>query len=50
METIKILHTNDIHSHLENWPRIAYYIQSQQQASKDDETLWTLDLGDFCDR
>lgn len=50
METIKILHTNDIHSHLENWPRIAHYIQSQQQAFKDDETLWTLDLGDFCDR
>lgn len=51
MEKIEILHTNDLHSHLENWPKIRRYIQQKQKFAKQAQrTLWTFDLGDFSDR
>ncbi|MBO0440110.1 bifunctional metallophosphatase/5'-nucleotidase [Candidatus Enterococcus ikei] len=51
MEEVVILHTNDLHSHLENWPKIRRYLISQkQQYSKAGKTVVTVDLGDFIDR
>ena len=51
MEKITIIHTNDIHSHLENWPKIRRYLdQRQREAVSIDESVVTVDLGDFVDR
>lgn len=50
-EQITILHTNDLHSHFENWPRIRRYLADQrrfQQAAG--QTVLTVDLGDAVDR
>lgn len=51
MEEVVLFHTNDLHSHLENWPKIRRYILEKRAsylaASK---TVITLDLGDFIDR
>lgn len=49
MEEIRIIHTNDIHSHFENWPKIRRFIQDRQHKTPD-ETVYTVDLGDFADR
>lgn len=49
MEKIRILHTNDLHSHLEKWPKIRRFLQERQKTTTDETTL-TVDLGDFCDR
>lgn len=49
MEEIRILHTNDLHSHLENWPKIRRFLHERQQVAKN-QTAITVDLGDFCDR
>lgn len=51
MEELVIIHTNDLHSHFENWPKIRRYIlkrQAELQAAG--ITVITLDLGDFSDR
>lgn len=51
MEKIILLHTNDLHSHLENWPRIRRYLQQRQkEAVSRNESVVTVDLGDFVDR
>lgn len=47
MGTIHLLHTNDIHSHFENWPRISRYLLAGQ--AKYDESF-TFDIGDAIDR
>ncbi len=50
-EELTILHTNDIHSHFENWPRIRRYLldqQAQQRAKQ--QPVITVDLGDAVDR
>lgn len=47
MEKISIIHTNDLHSHIENWPKIRRFIQQKKQL---DNKVFTVDLGDFCDR
>ncbi|MFC6164094.1 bifunctional metallophosphatase/5'-nucleotidase [Lactiplantibacillus dongliensis] len=50
-ERVTILHTNDLHSHFERWPRIRRYLLAQranQQAAG--ATVLTLDLGDAVDR
>lgn len=50
-EELTILHTNDIHSHFENWPRIRRYLlatQAQQRALG--RPVMTVDLGDAIDR
>lgn len=31
IETIHILHTNDIHSHFEYWPQIHRFLQTKRQ-------------------
>lgn len=47
METIKILHTNDMHSHFEKWPRIARFLQTNQANYPN---VLTFDIGDAIDR
>lgn len=51
MEEIVIFHTNDLHSHLENWPKIRRYLTGQKDKYKKlGQTVLTVDLGDFIDR
>lgn len=51
MEKIVLLHTNDLHSHLENWPKIRRYLdQRKREVTQSGETAITVDLGDFTDR
>ena len=50
MEKLTILHTNDLHSHLENWPKIRRYLDSRRQALQESSGVLTVDLGDFVDR
>lgn len=51
METIYFYHTNDIHSHFENWPQISRYLQDQRRihASRN-EACYIFDIGDHVDR
>ncbi|MEG1504189.1 MAG: bifunctional UDP-sugar hydrolase/5'-nucleotidase [Enterococcus sp.] len=50
MEKIILLHTNDLHSHLENWPKIRRFLTERKQEETADQTVITIDLGDFVDR
>ena len=51
LEKIAILHTNDLHSHFENWPRIKrYLISEKQKLEKQGYFVITVDLGDALDR
>ncbi|WP_223591919.1 bifunctional metallophosphatase/5'-nucleotidase [Neobacillus bataviensis] len=51
METIHIYHTNDVHSHLENWPRIEQFLkQRKTHHQKHKEEMLLFDIGDFIDR
>ncbi|HLU20952.1 MAG TPA: bifunctional UDP-sugar hydrolase/5'-nucleotidase [Bacillaceae bacterium] len=50
-EKIHIYHTNDLHSHFENWPRIEAFInQRKQQHELEGEDVFLFDIGDFSDR
>lgn len=50
MERLTILHTNDLHSHFENWPRIRrYLITARAQERAAGKTVLTFDLGDHVD-
>ena len=35
-EKVHIYHTNDIHSHLENWPRINHFLVERREAHEAD--------------
>lgn len=48
MEKVKLLHTNDLHSHFENWPKIRRFLLSEQEDPN--ATVLTFDIGDFIDR
>lgn len=51
METIHILHTNDLHSHFEYWPQIRrFLLEKRLQLEAEGETVYVLDIGDFVDR
>lgn len=51
LEKIHIFHTNDLHSHFENWPRMQSYIRAQRQMlAQEQETSFLMDLGDHLDR
>lgn len=51
MKPIHIYHTNDIHSHLESWPRTREYLQQQRKYhDAHNEDCLIFDLGDFIDR
>lgn len=50
-EQVTILHTNDIHSHFENWPRIQRYLLTErEQRRQSGSHVITVDLGDAVDR
>lgn len=50
MEEIILLHTNDLHSHFENWPKIRRFLIEKQKVQTFDKSTFTVDLGDFVDR
>jgi 5'-nucleotidase len=51
MENIYIYHTNDVHSHLENWPRISQFLTLKKEMHDEmDEDVFIFDIGDFIDR
>lgn len=50
-EIIHIYHTNDYHSHFENWPRVAEFLKERKanhEAMQED--VFIFDIGDFVDR
>ncbi|EUJ43061.1 bifunctional metallophosphatase/5'-nucleotidase [Paenilisteria rocourtiae] len=47
MKRLTIWHTNDIHSHLEKWPRIFTFLREKRLAMQGDLFF---DIGDFIDR
>lgn len=50
-EKVAILHTNDLHSHFENWPRVRRYLLSERQILiKKGYQVITVDDGDAIDR
>ena len=49
MEKIQIVHTNDLHSHFENFPKIKRFIEQSRTASTADE-FYLFDIGDEMDR
>ncbi len=50
-EVIHILHTNDLHSHFENWPKIRRFLSCKVNQFEDkEESHLLVDLGDFMDR
>lgn len=49
MEKLRILHTNDLHSHFERFPKIKRYLAEKQNDATVDQ-VFTFDAGDFMDR
>lgn len=50
-ERIELIHTNDLHSHLENWPKMRRYLLAKRQlAAAKQQPFFAFDLGDFSDR
>ncbi|OMP67817.1 bifunctional metallophosphatase/5'-nucleotidase [Domibacillus epiphyticus] len=50
-KTIHIYHTNDLHSHFENWPRIAHFLKKRRNIHKESgDYVFTFDIGDHVDR
>ncbi len=50
-ETIHFYHTNDWHSHLENWPKFLRYYQNQSDKhDQEGEAHFLFDIGDAVDR
>jgi len=49
MEIIQIVHTNDLHSHFENFPRLERFINQSRQNSLADD-FYLFDIGDAMDR
>ncbi|PPA70097.1 bifunctional metallophosphatase/5'-nucleotidase [Jeotgalibacillus proteolyticus] len=50
-ERIYFYHTNDLHSHFENWPRIRDYLAAQKKQHKEKgEDVFLFDIGDHTDR
>ncbi|MGH2129796.1 bifunctional metallophosphatase/5'-nucleotidase [Enterococcus faecalis] len=51
MEEIVLFHSNDLHSHFENWPKIRRLVKAKRSLyQKEGKTVVTIDLGDFSDR
>ncbi|TPR38690.1 bifunctional metallophosphatase/5'-nucleotidase [Apilactobacillus micheneri] len=51
LDKIAILHTNDLHSHFENWPKIVRYLASEKHKLENQGYfVITVDLGDAVDR
>ncbi|MGG0774449.1 bifunctional UDP-sugar hydrolase/5'-nucleotidase [Bacillus rugosus] len=50
-EKLRLYHTNDLHSHFENWPKIVDYIeQKRKEHQSDSEETLVFDIGDHLDR
>src|SRR5699024_3465350 len=49
MEKIQIVHTNDLHSHFENFPRVKRFIEQSRKDSTADD-FYLFDIGDAMDR
>lgn len=50
-ETIHIYHTNDLHSHFENWPKINHFLNERKAEHElAGEDVFLFDIGDFADR
>ncbi len=50
-ETIHIYHTNDLHSHFENWPRIRDFLKNRKKWHEEQkEQVYVFDIGDHVDR
>ena len=51
METIHIYHTNDIHSHFENWPQISRLLRDKRREHTEvGDSFFLFDVGDYVDR
>ncbi|WP_277585615.1 bifunctional metallophosphatase/5'-nucleotidase [Psychrobacillus antarcticus] len=50
IEKIYIYHTNDLHSHLENWPTIHQFLSDSRKNHDALSSHLTLDIGDHLDR
>lgn len=50
MSMLHILHTNDLHSHFENWPTIVKEMELYKQQLPVGDELLVIDLGDHLDR
>ena len=51
MEKLHIIHTNDLHSHFENFPLIARFINQQRQLDlQKQQQTFLFDIGDASDR
>lgn len=48
---VHIYHTNDLHSHFENWPKITQFINERRQFHEsENEQMLLFDIGDHVDR
>ncbi|MDQ0162058.1 bifunctional metallophosphatase/5'-nucleotidase [Aeribacillus alveayuensis] len=51
LHKIHVYHTNDLHSHFENWPKIAHYLKERQIIHEQNgEEFLLFDIGDHVDR
>ncbi|MGP4078609.1 bifunctional metallophosphatase/5'-nucleotidase [Pseudalkalibacillus sp. R45] len=51
IQKLHLYHVNDLHSHLEQWPRIMGFLKDQQRAHEEkDELFLRFDIGDHADR
>ncbi|MGV3465979.1 MAG: bifunctional metallophosphatase/5'-nucleotidase [Heyndrickxia sp.] len=52
IEQVHIYHTNDIHSHFENWPKISSFLHKERKryGNKENENFFLFDIGDHVDR
>lgn len=51
METIHIYHTNDIHSHFENWSQISRLLRDKRlEHTEAEDAFFLFDIGDHVDR
>ncbi|PMC40589.1 bifunctional metallophosphatase/5'-nucleotidase [Bacillus sp. UMB0899] len=51
LETVHLYHTNDLHSHFENWPSIVQFLKTKKNDHKEQqEQMILLDIGDHADR
>ncbi|MCR6111980.1 bifunctional metallophosphatase/5'-nucleotidase [Bacillus sp. A301a_S52] len=50
-EKVRILHTNDLHSQLDNWPAVTKLLKEKKQhALSHNEHVLLFDIGDHCDK
>ncbi|MFJ7935714.1 bifunctional metallophosphatase/5'-nucleotidase [Sporosarcina sp. NPDC096371] len=51
METIHFYHTNDVHSHFENWPQMSRFLcDKKREHLTNGEACYVVDIGDYVDR